>query len=289
MFKQPDGSCSVLVDGPPTTPTAPANSDSSPASATTPDAAAIQRDALVNEGREQNPAPLPSSAGCANGMFKQPDGSCSIYVNGPPTATPTTPTESTPTNNTDPTNGNLPAYVPLEPIPGIDQSGQAQFGKLISQIFKILIIAGQIITVAAFVYYGIMYMFSATSGKLADAKNHLWGAVVGLLLLIGSWLILNTINPQLLVFSGGLNPQTGNFTNGQQAPKENTLASEVASCESTNGKAQNLNSQNCSQVAGQVTGICNNLSNGWVCITPTPTANQQRLNLPAIDPKAGII
>jgi len=95
-------------------------------------------------------------------------------------------------------------YVPLEPLPGIDQTGKLNFGTFLEQIFKILIALGALITVGAFIYAGIAYMSSETLGKINDAKARLRAAFFGLLLLLGAWVILYTINPQLVTFSAGI-------------------------------------------------------------------------------------
>ena len=41
-------------------------------------------------------------------------------------------------------------------------------------------------------------MMTASEGLREDAKKKIWGAVLGLLLAVGSFLILRTINPQLI-------------------------------------------------------------------------------------------
>lgn len=41
-------------------------------------------------------------------------------------------------------------------------------------------------------------MMTASEGLREDAKKKIWGAVLGLLLAVGTFLILRTINPQLL-------------------------------------------------------------------------------------------
>ena len=105
-------------------------------------------------------------------------------------------------------NGNI-VYCPLEPIPGLDESGNTPFGTLLSGLFKILITIGSLITIGTFVYAGIVYMTSAVVGNKKDATNRMKASVLGLFVLISSWLILNTINPQLVTFGAGslnLNP-----------------------------------------------------------------------------------
>ena len=107
-------------------------------------------------------------------------------------------------------NGNI-KYVPLEPIPGFVQTGELNFGELLSSIFKVLIVIGGFIAIGAFVYAGIVYMTSEVVGSKSDAKKRLRASLLGLFLLIASWLILYTINPQLVTFSGALNPVKSNY------------------------------------------------------------------------------
>ncbi|MDE1925166.1 MAG: hypothetical protein KGH79_03225 [Patescibacteria group bacterium] len=105
-----------------------------------------------------------------------------------------------------PINGN-PGYTPLEPIPGLttDTNGVANtFPNLIGRLFTIGIIVGALMAVLMLTIGGIQYMVSEavpikTQG-LSRARNALWG----ILLIAMSWLILHTINPQLLIFN--LNP-----------------------------------------------------------------------------------
>ncbi len=107
-------------------------------------------------------------------------------------------------------------YTPLEPIPGINQSGTADFPTFLKGIFTILLSIGGILAVGLLVYGGIVYMTSEISNKKSEAKRRIQAAVWGLLLLISSYLILNTINPQLLEFKF-LNPSTtpSNITTAQ--------------------------------------------------------------------------
>ncbi|MBI2454070.1 MAG: hypothetical protein HYV54_00640 [Parcubacteria group bacterium] len=49
------------------------------------------------------------------------------------------------------------------------------------------------------IYAGILYLTAGdNSGKVTEAKDRLWGAVIGLVILMGSYIILRTINPQLV-------------------------------------------------------------------------------------------
>jgi len=128
--------------------------------------------------------------------------------------------------------GGLPPYVPLEPLPlppGV-QTGQANFSTLLSSLFTITITVGGLIAVGMLVWYGITYMLSEAVNMKASARRHIEGVFWGLMLLLGSWLILNTINPQLLNLSifaplGGDTQTTGAQTTQQNAPTSGNSAS----------------------------------------------------------------
>ena len=107
------------------------------------------------------------------------------------------------------TDGNL-CYTPLEPLPGVDYTNVVTpngLGPIINIIFNIIIRVGALLAVLMLTIGGVQYMISGTAGGknqgIARAKAALWG----ILLIAASWLILNTINPNLLSFN--LNPCPG--------------------------------------------------------------------------------
>ncbi|HHD92473.1 MAG TPA: hypothetical protein ENL06_02510 [Candidatus Portnoybacteria bacterium] len=64
---------------------------------------------------------------------------------------------------------------------------------------------GTYITIAfaflGLVYGGFVYMISGdNSGMKQHGRDYIWGAVWGLLIIFGSWTLLNTINPELVKF-----------------------------------------------------------------------------------------
>jgi len=101
-------------------------------------------------------------------------------------------------------NGNLPGvsltYVPLEPLPGVDQRG-VDFGLFLSGAFKLLITFGALFAVVMLVVAGIGYMLSESAINISKAKDRAKAALWGLLLLASCWLILNAVNPNLLKFN----------------------------------------------------------------------------------------
>lgn len=98
-------------------------------------------------------------------------------------------------------------YIPLEPIPGLNiEGGSADFSTLITGWFRILLVIGALLAVATLVIGGVGYMLSEAVHSTELAKKRIQAALFGLLLLVMAWLILNTINPQLVLFG----PEGGN-------------------------------------------------------------------------------
>lgn len=114
----------------------------------------------------------------------------------------------------DTSKGNL-CYIPLEPLLGVPASEQADFGKLVNSFFKILLSVGALIAVGALAVGGITYMVSDIVPAIDSAKRRMYAALWGLLIIIASFLILNTINPQLVGMAG---------TNYTSPPAQQSLA-----------------------------------------------------------------
>ncbi len=123
-------------------------------------------------------------------------------------------------------NGNI-SYVPLEPIPGANQTGTVSFGLLLTGLLKTLISLGGLVAVLALIFGGVAYMVSSVGVTLSAAKERMKSAIYGLLLLIACWLILSTINPQLLFFPDSFSPvpSTSINTNNAQTQTPATIPS----------------------------------------------------------------
>ena len=99
--------------------------------------------------------------------------------------------------------GGVCAYAPLEPLPGVavTTTSDQGFVAYLNGIIRLLIIIGAMLAVVRFSIGGIMYMTSDIANTRAKAKSQIWACVWGLLLLISSVLILQTLNPQLVQFN----------------------------------------------------------------------------------------
>lgn len=106
-------------------------------------------------------------------------------------------------------------YVPLEPLPGTtigvcdpsqanwqtDPSCQTNVSTFVPNIFILLIAIAGGLAVVTIVVGGFQYLSTdAISGK-KEGKQKITNALVGLLLAIASYIILNTLNPQILQFN----------------------------------------------------------------------------------------
>lgn len=102
-------------------------------------------------------------------------------------------------------------YIQLAPLPGI---GTATTGgqfvapglpEYLAGMFKLAIGLAGLFAVVMITLGGIEYMTSESIGGKASGKEKINQALIGLLLAIASWLILNTINPATLKFQ--FNPE----------------------------------------------------------------------------------
>lgn len=113
-------------------------------------------------------------------------------------------------------------YTPLEPLPGVVQSGTANFGDLIEQFFKLLINVGAFVAVTMLVIAGITYMVSEKTFSKLVAREKIKAAFFGMAILAGAWLILNTVNPRLLEFKKELLPSSSELNGAQNTSEQNT-------------------------------------------------------------------
>ncbi len=163
--------------------------------------------------------------------------------------------------------GNLPAYVPLEPISDVYKQtpGPQNFSEFLGSIFKISIILAALWAVGALIFGGVVYMFSEIINKKALAKKRIEAALWGLLLLIGAWLILNTINPQLLMFSNNIIPTTSTKQlDATQAPKDPLVPGDFIEY-NTSTQEQNAFAERCKNDFG---GVVERNINRLSCLRP---------------------
>lgn len=75
------------------------------------------------------------------------------------------------------------------------------FGQVVNSIYKLSIRIAGAVAVAMFVWGGITYMvapFGVAGEGLGRAKERMKNAIIGLLMLLATWVIFNQINPDIL-------------------------------------------------------------------------------------------
>lgn len=90
-------------------------------------------------------------------------------------------------------------FVPLvqeSPLPSNPEDPSSFFNSL----FRIGIGIAAILAVLMIILGGFQYMTSDVPGAKSDGKTRIWGAIIGLLVILLSALILSIINPDILSF-----------------------------------------------------------------------------------------
>lgn len=91
------------------------------------------------------------------------------------------------------------------PLPGISQT--PLLPDYVKYIFNFTIGIGGFVVFMVLVYGGVRYLTSAGNpSAMSDAKDRIFSALLGMIFLLGSWLILTTINPQLVIVSPEYKP-----------------------------------------------------------------------------------
>jgi hypothetical protein len=88
------------------------------------------------------------------------------------------------------------------PIPGLETTCLPALPDYIVAIFNFALMIIGIVCFGALIYGGFRYLTSAGKpAAIADAKDQIFSALLGLIILLSSWLILNTINPELVILN----------------------------------------------------------------------------------------
>lgn len=97
-----------------------------------------------------------------------------------------------------PLTGGDVSKVELAPFMTKAFSDKADLATFVNAMFKAAIGIGAMLAVLQLARAGFLYMGSDMWHKKEQAKHYMSDAVVGLLILMAVWLVLNQINPQLL-------------------------------------------------------------------------------------------
>jgi hypothetical protein len=139
--------------------------------------------------------------------------------------------------------GSGGAYTNQEKIPGAQPT--QDFTQYLKDIINFGFAIIGILALFMLIIGAYQYLMAAGSGKADDAKETISSALLGLVLGLTAWIILNTINPDLVSMkgisqiSGGGAIQTGNPQNNSGQPY--TGATGNGSCDPNQGACQTSN------------------------------------------------
>ena len=79
-----------------------------------------------------------------------------------------------------------------------DDLNKVTLPNYIKYVYVFIVVISGLIALGVIVYGGLRYISSAGNpAAINDAKDHIFSAILGLIIVAASWIILNTINPQL--------------------------------------------------------------------------------------------
>jgi hypothetical protein len=98
------------------------------------------------------------------------------------------------------TNNLLAATISINPgIPGMTNVSTTGPAGWVDSFYTFALIISGILAFGAIVYGGVKYAISAGNpSQQSEGRSWIWSALIGLLLLGSAWLILHTINPNLV-------------------------------------------------------------------------------------------
>ena len=117
---------------------------------------------------------------------------------------PTKPCEYAPGDTTlsNPINEPCEYYHLLAPLPGIKDdlvpTGKGALGSYLNTMLRIFIGICAVLAMVMIVLGGLEYMTSELISSKENGKHKITGAIFGLIIALGSYALLNTINPDLL-------------------------------------------------------------------------------------------
>lgn len=92
-------------------------------------------------------------------------------------------------------------YILCEAVGGLLHQTQTDFASFLHELYILAFILAGTVAFVRIVYGGILYSWSGVVDRKKEAIKIFWDVAYGMLLLMGSYLILNTVNPALTAFN----------------------------------------------------------------------------------------
>lgn len=107
-------------------------------------------------------------------------------------------------------------YCLLAPLPGLTVINDTELNDYFGIIYRLLIGLAGVLAVVMIFFGGVQYMTTDALGEKEEGRKRIWNAVVGLVIALGSYAILNTVNPKLLDFTFGIDKVSVQYTPDEQ-------------------------------------------------------------------------
>ena len=105
------------------------------------------------------------------------------------------------------------AYEPLVRLPGLPSTGDINLSQYVVGLYNFLLSIVGIVAVMMLIIGGMKYITAAGNASvISDAKDTIWNALWGLLLALLSWVIVSTINPDVLYIKDPASSLVGGYT-----------------------------------------------------------------------------
>lgn len=174
---------------------------------------------------------------------------------------------------------NERSYVPLAPLPYTTNSKsvnpnpgeETTFSRYLVGAYQLFFGIAGILAVIMIIFGGFQYATTDAIGKKEDGRAMIQNAIYGLLLALGAYLILYTINPRLLDFNININrpslgiapTSSGTIPVSQSSAEEQQARTLLASSnlDVNNNPCAPGATQGCTNLAGLPTQVFSTLSN----------------------------
>jgi len=123
------------------------------------------------------------------------------------------------------------AFVPLVGIPFVEGDKVTTFGDYVNALYFASISIAAFLAVVKIIFAGVKYMLSDVITDKASAKKDIRGALVGLLIVVGAVLILNTINPSLSYINLFNDAPIPLISNGQYSNERGDKCNVTSGCD----------------------------------------------------------
>ncbi len=91
-------------------------------------------------------------------------------------------------------------YPKIPGAPIITTTSEDLLPNFVKYIFNLALAISGLIAFGVLIFAGVRYLTSAGNpSTMKDAQNQIFSAFVGLIILLCAWIILTTINPQLVI------------------------------------------------------------------------------------------